>query len=356
MQNPILGNKKSLLKYFLIWMFFGLVFFLVMSNLINTDKKILATDFILQNFIMACLLIGLWYPINFMSWENQKLGFLILNHLLLFLIFAFTWVSSVHFFLKLIFDTQSIDSYIENAFAYKIPFCFFAYIVFVISTYLLKYYDSFLEKKEIESRLSDSIKEAELTLLRNQMNPHFIFNSLNSISSLTIVDPEKAHDMVIKLSDFLRYTVGYGQNQTVSLFKELEMCRAYLDIEKIRFGDKIEVLFEIGENTEQIEVPSMLLQTLFENAIKHGIYNSLDPEKIEFSSKLIQDRLELKIENTFDINGNNSVGTKTGLKNIKERLRLIYQNLAIFETKAVENKFLVLINLPIKYENKNFTY
>jgi LytS/YehU family sensor histidine kinase len=212
---------------------------------------------------------------------------------------------------------------------------------------LLKYYNSYIEKKEIESRLSESIQEAELTLLRNQMNPHFIFNSLNSISSLTIIDPEKAHDMVIKLSDFLRYTVGYGQMQKVQLKKELEMCEAYLDIEKIRFGEKINVEMQVAEDTLDLEVPSMLLQTLFENAIKHGIYNSLNPERIIFKAKVDEKRLEIIMENTFDIEGGKKVGTKTGLKNIKERLRLMYKNLAIFENQVIDNKFVVWINIPL---------
>ena len=347
MRNPIISGRKSLLRYFSVWIFMGISFFLVMSYFVPAEKDFLAVDIIMQNFIMACLMIGMWYPINFMSWENQKLSYLVFNHLLMFFLFAFSWVWLTHLFLRLIFPRQQINEYISSSVAFKIPFCFFAYIVFVISIYLLKYYNSYIEKKEIESRLSESIQEAELTLLRNQMNPHFIFNSLNSISSLTIIDPEKAHDMVIKLSDFLRYTVGFGQMQKVQLKKELEMCEAYLDIEKIRFGEKINVEMQVAEDTLDLEVPSMLLQTLFENAIKHGIYNSLNPERIIFKAKVDEKRLEIIMENTFDIEGGKKVGTKTGLKNIKERLRLMYKNLAIFENQVIDNKFVVWINIPL---------
>lgn len=347
MQNPILSGRKGLVKYFTVWITLGILFFFVMSYFVPAQKDFLAVDIIMQNFIMACLMIGMWYPINFMSWESQKLSYLIFNHLLMFLLFAFSWVSLTHLFLRFIFKGENINGYIESSVAFKIPFCFFAYVVFVISIYLLKYYNSYIEKKEIEKRLSESIQEAELTLLRNQMNPHFIFNSLNSISSLTIIDPDKAHDMVIKLSDFLRYTVGYGQMQKVPLRKELEMCEAYLDIEKIRFGDKINVEMQVAEDTLSIEVPSMLLQTLFENAIKHGIYNSLNPERIFFKASIEENRLELVMENTFDKDGTQKVGTKTGLKNIKERLRLMYKNLAIFENQVIDNKFVVWINIPV---------
>ena len=96
----------------------------------------------------------------------------------------------------------------------------------------------------------------------------------------------------------------------------------------------------------------MLLQTLFENAIKHGIYNSLSPEKIIFNAKLDNNRLEIILENTFDAKDKPKIGTKTGLKNVKQRLELLYKNLAIFETKTEGNKFIVWLNLPI--ENFDF--
>jgi len=347
MRNPILAGKFILLKYFSIWILFSIIFFLLMSYFLHVEKDFLAADTLIQNIIMASLMIGIWYPINYMTWENQKISLLIFNHLLLFLLFIVTWISLTHFCLRIIFPISKIEEYINGGIAFKLPFGFFAYIVFVISIYLLKYYTSYIEKKDIESRLSESIQEAELSLLRNQMNPHFIFNSLNSISSLTIIDPEKAHEMIIKLSDFLRYTVGYGQMQKVALKKELEMCEAYLAIEKIRFGSKIQVEMQVNENSLEIEVPSMLLQTLFENAIKHGIYNSLNPERILFTSYLENERLFLMMENTFDIEGSKKIGTKTGLKNIKDRLRLMYKNLAIFENTIIENKFIVKLNLPI---------
>lgn len=349
MQNPLITGRWRLLRYFGVWIIMALAFFLVLIGFLNANRLYLGVDILVQNLLMAGLMIGMWYPVNYMTWESQKPTWLIFNHLLLFLLFSFVWINLSHFALRIIFHDAGIKEYIRDATAFKIPFCFFAYIVFVVTNYLLKYYNSYNEKKEIERRLSESIREAELTLLRNQMNPHFIFNSLNSISSLTIIDPEKAHEMVIKLSDFLRYTVGYGKLQKVSLRKELEMCEAYLEIEKIRFGNKIKVEMEVEEDAKLVEVPSMLLQTLFENAIKHGIYNSLNPESIKFVAKVSEKRLVMVMENTFDQTGEKKIGTKTGLKNIRERLRLIYKNIAIFETETRENHFKVNISVPVEH-------
>ena len=125
------------------------------------------------------------------------------------------------------------------------------------------------------------------------------------------------------------------------------MCQAYLDIEKIRFGDKINVEITIEKPALEIEVPSMLLQTLFENAIKHGIYNSLNAENISFSAKIEENRLLMVLINSFDHFDKPKKGTQTGLKNIKERLRLIYGQYALFKTETVENKFSVTITLPL---------
>lgn len=348
MQNPILSNRFMILRYFVLWIAVTLLLFVVVVYFLNIEKKIVGVDLVLQNMLMALLMTGIWYPINYMSWENQKITFWIANHILLFIFFSFFWIFLTKMGLRVFFSSEIIKNHFAIALPFKILFGFFAYLVFTISVYLHKYYNSYINKKEVENSLSQSVKEAELTLLRNQMNPHFIFNSLNSISSLTIIDPEKAHEMVIKLSDFLRYTVHYGQMQKVPLKKELEMCEAYLAIEKIRFGEKINVQTEVEAAALEIDVPSMLLQTLFENAIKHGIYNSLQPEKILFTAILLDNRLQLLMENTFDNHEKQAkIGTKTGLKNIKERLRLMYKNLAIINHKVIENKFIVSINIPV---------
>jgi two-component system, LytTR family, sensor kinase len=348
MQNPLLVGKKRLLKYFAVWMAFALAFFVIMSIFLEANRLYLGVDIFLQNLIMAGLMIGIWYPVHYMSWENQSKAMLLINHLLVFSLFALAWLSLTNLGLRIVFNEPPLESYLAHALAFKILFCFFAYVVFVISTYLLKYYTSFIEKKETESRLMASIQEAELSLLRHQMNPHFIFNSLNSISSLTLIDSEKAHEMVVKLSDFLRYTVGYGQMKMVPLEKELEMCRAYLDIERIRFGEKIDLKIEVQAQALPIEMPSMLLQTLFENAIKHGIYNSLEPGQIVFKASLESNRLVIDLQNSFDPHPSPKIGTQTGLKNIKERLKLVYQNLAIFSVESLNNRFIVKISLPAK--------
>lgn len=346
MQHPILKNTKTIIFYFLSWLLLSVIFFGVLSLFISTNRQYLGTDIFIQNLLFAGMLIGVWYPIKYMNIETSRLPHLIFNHALTFLIFSISWLFITTFLLKVLFSGIEQSGYLEQSLAFKIPFCFFGYFVFVIAIYFMKYYNSYIEKRENELKLNESIRTAELTLLRSQMNPHFIFNSLNSISSLTIIDPEKAHEMIIKLADFLRYTVGYGQKQRVALKKELEMCEAYLAIEKIRFGEKISVEMEVEETAQEVEIPSMLLQTLFENAIKHGVYHSLNSESIYFQAIINNNRLVLTMRNSFDASGEKKIGTQTGLKNIRERLLLIYGEMALFETRKETNHFIVQINLP----------
>ena len=137
------------------------------------------------------------------------------------------------------------------------------------------------------------VKEAELKSLKYQINPHFIFNSLNSISSLTISDPQKAQEMTIKLSSFLRSTLSKNEKQKSKLSEEISNAKLYLDIEKVRFDDKFEFIEEVENACKDMEVPSMILQPLFENAIKHGVYESL--EKVTIKMKCFSEKEYFKI-------------------------------------------------------------
>lgn len=348
MNNPILKSSKTLFLYLGIWLFMATAAYLIMSNIIDVNKVQLAADIYIQNILFAGILIGMWYPISFMSIENQKVFSLVLNYVLTYIVFVLVWVGLNNLILRLIFTGIAETDYFKAALPFKLIFSFFGFFIFVISVNFIKYYNSYIDKKDIENKLYSSLKEAELSQLRNQLNPHFIFNSLNSISSLTILDPAKAQEMVIKLSDFLRYTVSNAQQAENTLGRELEMCEAYLDIEKVRFGDKILFNIKVDPAALEIKLPSLLLQPLFENAIKHGIHGSLNAEMIDFNAFLSENRLLIKLENSFDASQVPRIGTQSGLKNIKSRLALNYNNEAFMNTDIIENKYIVTINLPIK--------
>src|SRR5690606_37486407 len=136
------------------------------------------------------------------------------------------------------------------------------------------------EAQKREALMNELSREAELTQLRQQLQPHFLFNSLNSISALTVSQPKKARDMVLQLSDFLRGTIRKDHQQWVSLEEELSYLKMYLDIERVRFGHRLEIEFHVTEEVTQMRLPQLLIQPLLENAIKHGLYGITEDVKI----------------------------------------------------------------------------
>lgn len=165
-----------------------------------------------------------------------------------------------------------------------------------------------------------------------------------------MIDAEKAQDMVVKLSDYLRYTVSQAGNNLVTLQKEIENINRYLDIEKVRFGGKLQYLFNIPERALGLELPAMLLQPLFENAIKHGVYESTEPITITTNVFTFNDSMVVEIENNYQKGTPMRKGEGIGLRNISERLKLEYKNEKLLKVKDENGLFKVTVIIPFKNE------
>lgn len=204
-------------------------------------------------------------------------------------------------------------------------------------------------QEEFQSReimMKDLSKEAELAQLRQQLQPHFLFNSLNSISALVMSKPEKAREMVIQLSDFLRGTIRKDSKDLISLQDELAYLRLYLEIEKVRFGHRLEVEFNIVEESQNLLVPQLLIQPLLENAIKHGLYGVMDTVKILFESSVESGYLKVKIENPFDPKHAAPTGEGFGLSSVERRLFLLYGRKDLLGTEKINKTFRVILKIP----------
>lgn len=205
------------------------------------------------------------------------------------------------------------------------------------------------QQNEAESRevmMNELSREAELTQLRQQLQPHFLFNSLNSISALTVSQPQKAREMVLQLSDFLRGTIRKDHQQWVSLEEELNYLKMYLDIERVRFGHRLEVVFDLADEVKQMRVPQLLIQPLLENAIKHGLYGITEDVKILVQAYKEQSYLMLKIENPFDPVVAAPKGTGFGLSSVDRRLFLLFGRKDLLESKAEDSLFTVILKIP----------
>jgi LytS/YehU family sensor histidine kinase len=222
------------------------------------------------------------------------------------------------------------------------------YLIIVAVIYVIIYYGNFQEKVLKEAELKALVKEAELKSLKYQINPHFIFNALNSISALTLTEPELARKMTIDLSSFLRKTLSSNEIQKSSLINELKNAKLYLDIEKIRFGDKFIYQEELDEDCTSIEVPSMILQPIFENAIKHGVYESIEPVTINFKCEELDEYMKITITNNYDKDAVPHKGEGIGMTNIQSRLRMLYNQDNLLKFSKNDGIFTVTIFIPLE--------
>ena len=260
------------------------------------------------------------------------------------------WVLITKFIMTTVLPEQTnYEAYWDATFPYRIGTGVFIYGLTILTYYLFVSLNNLSEKNAKEAKLESLVKETELKMLRSQINPHFLFNSLNSVSSLTITDPEKAREMVVKLSEFMRYALSRKDEQPVSLQNELENLRLYLDIEKVRFGDKLTTEEDIDSNCLDFKIPVMLLQPLYENAVKHGVYESTESVRIVTQAKVIDGYVEITISNNYDAAPSMRRGTGTGLLNVTRRLELFYGNKASIKTTKENGLYTVKIYIPADF-------
>lgn len=194
--------------------------------------------------------------------------------------------------------------------------------------------------------LNSSLKQAQLNTLKGQINPHFMFNSLNNIRGLMLEDVEKSREMLTKLSEMLRYSLTKNSVDGIALEEELEMVDNYIALSKIQFEDRLQFEKEIDEETKSMHIPPMIVQLLVENAAKHGIANLKQGGKISLSSQKNGSVLKIQVKNTGKLKISNNT-TQLGIKNIKQRLGLLYGEKASFKLHEDGNEVVADIKIPL---------
>ena len=196
-------------------------------------------------------------------------------------------------------------------------------------------------------RLQNSLKEAQLANLTNQLNPHFLFNTLNNIKFTVRKDPLKAEKMITDLSDILRYSLESSRNEKVQVFEELEIVNRYINIIKVHMEDRLNFESTIAENLYATLIPPMVLQTLIENSIKHGIENLRHGGKVQLIAETTPTHITFIISNDMPhTDTHKSVGTGIGLRNIEQRLKLLYGGNANVTAHQQQKLFIVTLTLP----------
>jgi len=348
MLNPIIKNRNYILAYVALWFTIFLIQTFIVNFFYGVDSIISLADSVVFNLLFALIGLNLWYVIRFNLKETPNIFDLLFNHLIVAVLAIAGWITISYFTLIYIFpDASSYRGFLNESLPWRVITGIFYYLLFVMYYYVMLYYEDLQEKLKVEVELKNLVNEAELTALRSQINPHFLFNSLNSISSLTITNPDKAQEMVIKLSDFLRYTLSHDKNEKASLKEEFSNLHRYLDIEKIRFGHRLNFRTTIPEDCDKFLIPNMILQPLIENAIKHGVYNSTEEVLVELNCTHENNSIIIEISNEYDTDSVKKKGNGIGLKNIRKRLQIIYKRRDLLEISAEKLIFRATLKIPI---------
>jgi LytS/YehU family sensor histidine kinase len=206
------------------------------------------------------------------------------------------------------------------------------------------------DQKENEKRKAEAEKlarDAELYNLRQQLQPHFLFNSLNSINALIGFKPDEARKMIHQLSDFLRGTLKKDDQQLVPLTEELAHLQLYLDIEKVRFGHRLQTEISCDDHCGEAKLPPMLLQPIVENAIKFGLYDTTDSVVVSIRAEIEDSYLTIMVQNPYDPKtARPRKGTGFGLSGVQRRLDLLFARTDLIETHANDNIFTTIIKIP----------
>jgi two-component system, LytTR family, sensor histidine kinase AlgZ len=303
--------------------------------------------------VYAFVCLSAWYPCRALPLEKSGFGKLAASHLVAGAIWSILWVELAKAMaagLSHYSRFTGLDQRLPKHFPVLWVTGVLLYVMSVTFHYVLLAEQASREAqaRALEARVL--ARDAELKALRAQVNPHFLFNCLHSVSALTSSNPAKAREMCILLADFLRTTLRLGGKETITLEEELALVRGYLAIEKVRFGARVQMEEEIQNDAMVLPLPPLLLQPLVENAIRHGIANLPEGGVIRLRAERNEDAVSILVENSFDPDSPSSLKTGLGLENIRQRLNARYGKDANIDIRTEGNSFLVRLQLPM-HEN-----
>ena len=341
--NSILSDKR--LRYFFLawWLLWTLLQYIMLRQL-NIDQVHAITDSVVSNILLAVSCFFISNNMKYYLPRREKYWYV----LVISLTVSFLWMLAQQAIMWMIFNEADNYSEVIHA-SWSIRFGAGFLLISSMSMFSLLWYSQ-QEQKEIESRKTETeqlSKEAELFKLRQQLQPHFLFNSLNSISALTGSNPEKARHMIQQLSDFLRGTLRKNEQQWNTLEEELKYLQLYLDIEKVRFGHRLQTEIIFKNEILLFKLPALLLQPVVENAIKFGLYDTTGEVIIKITATTEDDHLKIIVQNPFDSETSQPFkGTGFGLSSIQRRLFLLFARSDLLQTNKENEYFITTILIP----------
>ncbi len=354
--SSVKKNRWSIIFYsFLFWNFWTLIYSIALF--IGSDIPTFFIAFMTSmqtNYLFALLSILIWYTCKHIPFERCHILILFLIHFLIAVVLVTFWITVIYGSWYLVFGKTFFQHFdVRMILGWQFTFGLMNYFLVAGIYYTMIYYQNFREKELAETNLKLLSRDAELKALKLQLNPHFLFNSLNSVNALITENAALARKMIAKLAEFFRMTLDIHDQQFISLQDELWYAEAYREIEEIRFGDKMQYEEELDATLLTKRVPSMLLQPLLENAIKHGIANRLDGGLIRLVIKAVDQKIRIEVTNP--INRDSRIVVEklltngTGLSNLKKRLDQLYnENYKLAIDLSQPDLFRISLQIPIE--------
>lgn len=344
MENNISISKKRLRLITAVWWAIITIIHTIVLTYFNLRNLVTVTDSVVSNVLMSGFCVAITNGMRYYLPRREKYWYV----LIISLGTSSIWLFLANIILKTIFKG---DEYYLLILGRSLPIRFgVAFLMVACMSMISLLWYTQEEQKLIDARKTEAEKltrEAELFKLRQQLQPHFLFNSLNSISALTGTQPEKARHMIQQLSDFLRGTLRKEEQQWTTLQEEMDYLQLYLDIEKVRFGYRLQTMIVFQPETLAMKVPAMLLQPVVENAIKFGLYDTVGEVVISVNAEKQDHHLKVTVQNPFDEDTSQPLrGTGFGLKSVQRRLYLLYMRQDLLNTRKENNQFFTTILIP----------
>ncbi|MDP1675349.1 MAG: histidine kinase [Bacteroidota bacterium] len=350
--HPILSDKKKFVIYLFVWSVAAVLLGLIHSSLTGIVYLYTIGFTLPLMLVYAEVNLSAWYLCKAFPIERNSLWKILLVTFIstvlissMWTVIAWGWMAAIEQFFSISLSPLSLVQTLLVISGIGMPLFFLSLAI----SYLMSAFEQSraAERNAFEARLL--AQSAELKALRMQIDPHFLFNALNSISALTVSNAESARSMTTTLADFFRKSLSYGAKETISVNEELALLNHYLDIEKIRFGKRLNVVQNIASDTLSCMIPSLLLQPLMENAIKHGISDSIDGGTITISMEKKNSRLFVSVENPIDSDDSiksKKHGAGMGIEIVSKRLQTLYGNNSGVNISLSNNIFHVVLFLP----------
>ena len=346
MQHPLLRSKRNLYFYLVAWGLLGGTWAAILRYAYHFPLSLALGDAGVTVGLLALLGMLCWYTVRFISLDALPVLLVVFNHLVTALVFLGLWQAAAYLLLSHLTNEAGYLIWLRASIPLRLVAGLFFYCFIALSYYLSSYYHSLQERLSREAGWNTLVKESELALLKSQLQPHFLFNSLNSLQALMLADPERAGRMLVDLAAFLRLSLNKHQEKLVPLAEELENSALYSNIEKIRFGDRLVIDSQIDEAALAVPVPPLLLQPVLENAIKHGLAQTTEAFTIGIKARLETNGLHLTVTNPHEPPAFKPPGTGIGLKHLRRRLALLYGRKDLVQIEDENGIFQLKILIP----------